>query len=142
MITGDLDSPFVTVDFEGNRHGAGNLQRYADRCWLAKDRQSSWYPTVARLSFPQDRFRENFQIVGTLDDLFGRLIIDPASVGVVASWCGVDALDEKELTMSGAQFAAVREISDLASRDVNAAKYFSRTNHLYADAARRLGLTT
>jgi hypothetical protein len=142
VVTGDLDSQVVTVDFEGNRFGAGNLQRYADRCRHAKGRQSTWYPTVARLSLPQDRFREMFRIVGTFDDLLGRVIIDPASAGEVARWCGVASMTDNELTMSDAQFAAVRELRDLASRDVNAAKRISRMSQVYREAGRKLGLTT
>lgn len=56
------------VWFEGNRHGAANMERWADRVHHAADRALAGYPTVATGVFPAEKFRA----LGFYDPATGR----------------------------------------------------------------------
>ena len=95
------DQLFVLVDYEGNLYYAVNLARYADRVAHAWDRQKTQYPTVARSAIPAEQLIK----VGEYDTEAERVALGLGTAMDVedcrrrlATWLGVDELDENELT--------------------------------------------
>ena len=75
-------SPFLTVDYEGNLFGAENLQRFVERVHHAAGRADVRYPTVARAGFDP----EALVPVGRYDLQEGLLTVtDEASL---KAWLG------------------------------------------------------
>ena len=72
----------VHVYFEGNLHGAINLERFIDRAAVAAGRLEQRYPTVAQAFMPAERLVE----VGTFDCDLNRVTLtnEPA----LAAWLG------------------------------------------------------
>lgn len=87
----------VTVDYEGNINGAGNIKTFADRARHAAGRQSVLYPSIARSVVPHGALCQ----VGWYDPENGITLIDnPQAKEALASWLGVEDLDPRELRLS------------------------------------------
>jgi hypothetical protein len=88
-------SEHVTVDYEGNVHGAVNIKTYADRARHAAERQLRRLPTVARCVAQ----RSELQQVGWFDPERGVTLLTGAEKAV-ASWLEVDSVNPQELQFS------------------------------------------
>jgi hypothetical protein len=87
----------VTVYYEGNLYGAANVKTYADRARLAAGRLAASYPTIARAVVPRPALLQ----VGWFDPENGiTLLNDAQGKAALASWLGVEAIEEKELHFS------------------------------------------
>jgi hypothetical protein len=91
-------SMHVTIDYEGSIYGPSvNVRTYADRARRAYDRQAVKYPTVARSKV----LRSDLCQVGWFDPTAGVTLLDDAAEQALASWLGVEVIEEKELRFSG-----------------------------------------
>lgn len=70
----------VMVYYEGNRMGAENLRRYAERVSNAAGRLFQRYPTVAKSAYSLADFLSQFQIVGYCTDAYEIEIHDKGTV--------------------------------------------------------------
>jgi hypothetical protein len=99
----------ISVWFEGNRFGAINLQRWADRVFCAADRMVSRYPTRAVAVLAED----DFTCVGlfALDTgMFSWQVPDPMTV--LQNWSSTPMTVE-DLVTSSAVHEAGRAMADL-----------------------------
>ena len=105
----------VTVDFEGNRHGAGNIVTFADRVYHAYGRQVTDYPTIARMSLQTSWLIR----VATFDPKTGIVYVgSAAAAATLAGWLGVQTIPEEELLCSDYKHTMARQLpSMLASPD-------------------------
>jgi hypothetical protein len=94
-IVGEIvETGDVLVHFEGNLHGAGGLERYANRVRLAWSRASREYPTRARAIVPPDElvpvgeYDSREQVVRLTGDDGKRLLAD---------WLGVADVEADQL---------------------------------------------
>ena len=100
-LVGNAESPEakqITVDYEGNLHGAANIQTFADRARHAASRKTRLSPpTRARCTVPRCELRQ----VGWFDPENGITLLDDAQAQeALAFWLGVEDLDPKELRFS------------------------------------------
>lgn len=99
-ILGEADSDEaeqITVDYEGALYGPVNMKTFADRARHAAGRQSVLYPTVARSVVPRSHLRQ----VGWFDPENGiTLLNDAQAQEALASWLGMEVIEEKELHFS------------------------------------------
>lgn len=80
----------VAIDFENNRAGVPELNVYADRVFHALGRAQTNHPTTARLVTSRD----NFVVIGRIDELNGVVIVDDNKSAALKSWIGdYDATD-------------------------------------------------
>lgn len=94
-IVGSLDTD--TVDYEGNIYGSENIKTFADRARQAAGRQMISYPTEARSTVPQSELRQ----VGWFSLQNGITLLNDAQAReALASWLGVEVIEEKELGLS------------------------------------------
>lgn len=92
------DGDLVTVDYETNEFGAGNIVTYADRVYHAADRHTRKFPTSKRMSIPADLLTD----VGTYAD--GKVTLKRAGYPIVADWLGIaqdDLAAQLEVTHGG-----------------------------------------
>ncbi len=90
----------VAVHFEGNRYGAVNLRRFADRVAQAAARLRFEYPTVAKGIVPREWLVE----VGRYDGVEGRVELgDEDARQEVCRWIGVERLLPDQLVRSEAR---------------------------------------
>jgi hypothetical protein len=84
------------IDFEGNLYGADNIRTYADRVMHAADRHETKYPTVARMTVPDD----TLVYVGDFDGK--RVNFDPVNFLALAEWLDAEGslFDPRELLVS------------------------------------------
>jgi hypothetical protein len=95
----------ILVHFEGNRFGALNLQRWADRVSCAADRLLAKYPTVASAVLMTSDLRE----VGSFDPDTGSVCLyDEDSRALVGNWLG----SEVELTEYSSSALRDKEIEN------------------------------
>lgn len=80
----------VAVYYEGNRMGADNLNRYAERVTNAAGRLFKRYPTVARSAYSLSDFLTQFQIVGFCTDAYEIHIHD---MGAVLAYVGTPGMN-------------------------------------------------
>lgn len=83
----------IVIDYEGNRYGAQNLTRFAQRVLVAAERQASAYPTVARMSVGAWHLTP----VGEWTGREVRLI--PQGAVDLAAWLNVETLSCAELVL-------------------------------------------
>jgi hypothetical protein len=67
-VQSPVNELMFTVCFEGNLHGAENLNTYEERVKMAADRLMTGYPTVARM----DDWKASFTVVGEITGWPGR----------------------------------------------------------------------
>lgn len=97
------------VWFEGNRHGAINLQRWADRVDCAAGRMLTNYPTVAVRDLPA----ESFLALATYEADTGNFSWGyPMWRDPLTAWLGHPVTDE-DITTSNARHAARRGMAQL-----------------------------
>lgn len=81
----------VSIDYEGNKFSSANIVTFADRVLHAHGRMVAAYPTVARMTVPQDAIVH----VGTYDDTDGAVTpLDDSAAVLIAEWIGVKATPE------------------------------------------------
>lgn len=89
---------YLTVWYEGNRHGAVNLERWADRVHNAADRMLTRYPTIAMRNLPAEQLRA----IGTYDPDTGEFTPGiPHWRAALEAWLGRPVTDD-DLTPSHA----------------------------------------
>lgn len=99
-IVGPADSDEaeqIAVYYEGNQHGYANVKTYADCARLAAGRLATHYPTIARSVVPRNALRQ----VGWFDLKAGiTLLADVQAKDALASWLGVEVIEDHELHFS------------------------------------------
>lgn len=85
----------VTLDYEGNRYGASNLNRFVERAHAAWDRHVTKYPTVSRIWVQS----HEVVIVGKYDPLKKVVAINPIDMPKFEAWLGVSPVPESELVL-------------------------------------------
>lgn len=94
------DDGRIAIHFEGNRYGAANMERLADRVAQAAARLRFEYPTVAKAIVS----RESLVEVGQYDGVEGRIeLAGEDARREVCRWLGVERLDASELERSEAR---------------------------------------
>jgi hypothetical protein len=93
LVADDLGQDRLVVYFEGNRYGAVNLQRWADRVECAAGRLTAKYPTSALCAAERD----DIQLLGLFDGGAVQLD-DPDDRSAIARWCG--ETDDEQLTIT------------------------------------------
>lgn len=83
----------VMLDFEGNKYGAVNLQRYIERCMVAWHRHATRYPTVSRIWVLSGEVSE----IGFLDTERKRAAVGPNDLPRLAQWLDMETVPEREL---------------------------------------------
>lgn len=87
----------IAIHYEGNRYGAGNMQRLADRVAHAASRLRFGEETIAKAIVPSEALIE----VGRYDGVAGR--IEVAGEGAereLCRWLGIDQLGPDEFERS------------------------------------------
>lgn len=97
IVARPFDEGRVLCDYEGNRYGAVNLQRFAERAWVAFSRAVDNYPTTARCSLDADDVVE----IGVFDADERVVHLYDDKVSVAADWIGVDEVADLQLSASG-----------------------------------------
>jgi hypothetical protein len=96
------DDGRIAIHFEGNRYGAVNMERLADRVAQAAARLRFEYPTVAKAQVSP----ESLVAIGRYDGVEGRIeLADEDARQEVCRWLGVQRLDPRELERSDARSA-------------------------------------
>lgn len=107
IVTSDWTTPspagLIRVWFQGNRHNAVNLVRWADRVYCCADRMQTHYPTAALAALP----RHEFTALGTYDTVTGAFAFpDPThATTVLTGWLGHTPGDTDLHTTVGAHDA-------------------------------------
>jgi hypothetical protein len=105
-----VDDGRIRVDYEGNRYGAANLNRWADRVHAALDRHLVHYPTVARAIVPA----ADLVVVGSFDQNLGELSILDGYRDQVVAWLAVDDAGlDGQLHTSSARHQMRRDVARL-----------------------------
>lgn len=74
----------VTLDFEGNRFGASNLNRFVERCLAAWGRHVEHYPTVARAYVNSHEVIQ----VGEFDPYEKKVVVPELDEPKLMAWLG------------------------------------------------------
>lgn len=85
----------VTLDYEGNKYGASNLNRFVERAHAAWERHTTKYPTVSRIWVQS----HEVVIVGEYDPLKKVVAINPIDMPKFEAWLGVSPVPESELVL-------------------------------------------
>lgn len=94
---GNGEAGQVSVDYEGNLYGTANIKTFADRARHAAGRQHVLYPTRTRSTVLRSELRQ----VGWFDSEVGIMLLDDKQAqDALASWLGVEVIEEKELHFS------------------------------------------
>jgi hypothetical protein len=66
-IVADKEDNHYILHYEGNVHGAVNLETFAGKLVCAAGRKATNYPTLAMLAVTEDEFDQNYLVAGTFD---------------------------------------------------------------------------
>ena len=111
IVMTDNSTERVAIDFESNRAGVPELNVYADRVFHALGRAQTSYPTTAHLVTSRD----NFVVIGRIDELNGVVIVDDNKSAALKSWIG--NYDATDLTSTSTRHATERSSAAAGTTD-------------------------
>jgi hypothetical protein len=79
------------IYYEGNVYGAENLREINERILVAAGRLMTRYPTTAFSAYPADFIQENFCVVGTVDLIGGRMVVNITDQLRLDGWSNKDS---------------------------------------------------
>ena len=94
----------IEIWYEGNAHGASNLDTFAEKISCAAGRMTSQYPTSARAVVDAS----SLLLVGEFHLTEGRAVIDEADL--VSKWSGEEAANEL-LTAHGLKLKMLKKMA-------------------------------
>ena len=94
----------IEIWYEGNAHGASNLDTFAEKISCAAGRMSNQYPTSARAVVDA----ASLLLVGEFHLAEGRAVIDEATL--VSRWSGAEAANEL-LTAHGLKLKMLKKMA-------------------------------
>lgn len=129
-IVASIKGQTIEADYEGNLHGASNIETYADRVHHAWGRHSSRYPTAARSWFEPGELR----MVGLYLPERGEVELEDQEAAVaLADWLSVDEVPGEELLAGGSEFYEMRAVERMLSsgdpEQMMKAKMFMRSRN-------------